>query len=98
LLNKHHRLCYLSLLKITSIISNTTNLIKSIIINNNEDKFIILRDDSAVEFFGKFDQLLTAAKAERLLDYLYGKTHVKSEADVEVLNKVENQLSPDCSC
>ena len=28
-----------------------------------------------------------SAKAERLLDYLTGKTHVKPEADVEALNK-----------
>ena len=31
--------------------------------------------------------MLTSAKAERLLDYLTGKTHVKPEGDVEALNK-----------
>ena len=50
-------------------------------------KFIIKRDDSITDFFRKWDELLTSAKAERLLDYLTGKTHVKPEADVEALNK-----------
>ena len=50
-------------------------------------KFIIKRDDSTTDFFRKWDELLTSAKAERLLDYLTGKTHVKPEADVEALNK-----------
>ena len=35
----------------------------------------------------KWDVFLTSAKAERLLDYLTGKTHVKPEADIEALNK-----------
>ena len=51
------------------------------------NKFIIRRDDSTTDFFRKWDELLTSAKAERLLDYLTGKTHVKPEADVEALNK-----------
>ena len=51
------------------------------------NKFIIKRDDSTTDFFRKWDELLTSAKAERLLDYLTGKTHVKPEADVEALNK-----------
>ena len=51
------------------------------------NKFIIRRDDSTTDFFRKRDELLTSAKAERLLDYLTGKTHVKPEADVEALNK-----------
>ena len=42
-------------------------------------KFIIRRDDSTTDFFRKWDELLTSAKAERLLDYLTGKTHVKPE-------------------
>jgi hypothetical protein len=50
-------------------------------------KFIIKRDDSITDFFRKWDELLTSAKAERILDYLTGKTHVKPEADVEALNK-----------
>ena len=50
-------------------------------------KFIIKRDDSTTNFFRKWDELLTSAKAERLLDYFTGKTHVKQEADVEALNK-----------
>jgi len=50
-------------------------------------KFIIKRDDSIADFFRKWDELLTSVKAERLLDYLTGKTHVKPEADVEALNK-----------
>ena len=49
------------------------------------NKFIIRRDDSTTDFFRKWDELLTSAKAERLLDYLSGKTHVKP--DVEALNK-----------
>ena len=53
----------------------------------DSSKFIIRRDDSTVDFFRKYDELLTAAKAERLLDYFMGKAHVKSEADVEALNK-----------
>ena len=48
----------------------------------------IIRDDSTTDFFRKCDELLTSAKAERLLDYLTGKTHVKPEADVEALNKL----------
>ena len=36
------------------------------------NKFIIRRDDSTTDFFGKWDELLTSAKAERLLDYLTG--------------------------
>jgi hypothetical protein len=57
--------------------------------HNDSDfnKFIIKRDDSITDFFRKWDELLTSAKAERLLDYLTGKTHVKPEADVEALNK-----------
>ena len=51
------------------------------------NKFIIKRDDSTTDFFRKWDELLTSAKAERLLDYLTGKTHVKPEGDVEALNK-----------
>jgi hypothetical protein len=51
------------------------------------NNFIIKRDDSTTDFFRKWDELLTSAKAERLLDYLSGKTHVKPEADVEALNK-----------
>ena len=51
------------------------------------NKFIIKRDDSITDFFRKWDELLTSANAERLLDYLTGKTHVKPEADVEALNK-----------
>ena len=51
------------------------------------NKFIIKRDDSTTYFFRKWDELLTSAKAERLLDYLTGKTHVKPETDVEALNK-----------
>ena len=51
------------------------------------NKFIIKRDDSTTDFFRKWDELLTSAKAERLLDYFTGKTHVKQEADVEALNK-----------
>ena len=51
------------------------------------NKFIIRRDDSTTDFFRKRDELLTSAKAERLLDYLTGKTHVKPEANVEALNK-----------
>ena len=54
---------------------------------NNKPRFIIKRDDSTTDFFRKWDELLTSAKAERLLDYLTGKTHVKPEADVEALNK-----------
>ena len=50
-------------------------------------KFIIKRDDSITDFFRKWDELLTSAKAVRLLDYLTGKTHVKPEEDVEALNK-----------
>jgi len=50
-------------------------------------KLIIKRDDSTTDFFRNWDELLTSAKAERLLDYLTGKTHVKPEADVEALNK-----------
>ena len=50
-------------------------------------KFIIKRDDSTTDFFRKWDEFLASAKAERLLDYLTGKTHVKPEADVEALNK-----------
>ena len=50
-------------------------------------KFIIKRDDSTTDFFVQWDELLTSAKAERLLGYLTGKTHVKPEADVEALNK-----------
>ena len=57
--------------------------------NNEMDfsKFIIRRDDSTVDFFRKYDELLAAAKADRLLDYLTDKAHVKSKADVEALNK-----------
>ena len=57
--------------------------------HNDSDfnNFIIRRDDSITDFFRKWDELLTSAKAERLLDYLTGKTHVKPEADVEALNK-----------
>jgi hypothetical protein len=55
--------------------------------DTNTPKFIIKRDDSTTDFFRKWDELLTSAKAERLLDYLTGKTHVKPEADVEALNK-----------
>ena len=51
------------------------------------NKFIIRLDDSATDFFRKWDEFLTSAKAERLLDYLTGKTHVKPEGDVEALNK-----------
>ena len=51
------------------------------------NKFIIRRDDLTTDFFRKWDELLTSAKAERLLDYLTGKTHVKPEADAEALNK-----------
>jgi hypothetical protein len=51
------------------------------------NKFIIKRDYSTTEFFRKWDELLTSAKGERLLYYLTGKTHVKPEADVELLNK-----------
>ena len=49
--------------------------------HNDSDfnKFIIRRDDSITDFFRKWDELLTSAKAERLL--------VKPEADVEALNK-----------
>ena len=53
----------------------------------DSNKFIIRRDDSTTDFFRKWDELLTSAKAERLLDYLIGKTYVKSEAEVEALNK-----------
>ena len=51
------------------------------------NKFIIRRDDSTTDFLRKWDELLTSAKAERLLEYLTGKTHVKPEEDVEALNK-----------
>jgi hypothetical protein len=51
------------------------------------NKFIIKRDDSTTDFFRKRDELLTSAKTERLLDYLTGKTHIKPEADVEILKK-----------
>ena len=53
----------------------------------DNNKFIIKRDDSTTDFFRKWDELLTSAKADRLLDYLTGKTHVKPEGDVEALNK-----------
>ena len=53
----------------------------------DSNKFIIKRDDSTTDFFRKWDELLTSAKAERLLDYLIGKTHVKPETEVEALNK-----------
>ena len=45
----------------------------------NYNKFIIKRDYSTTDFFRKWDELLTSAKADRLLDYLTGKTHVKPE-------------------
>ena len=57
------------------------------------NKFIIKRDDSTTDFFRKWDELLTSAKAERLLDYLTGKTHIKPEGDVEALNKSRNTMS-----
>ena len=53
----------------------------------DSNKFIIRRDDSTTDFFRKWDELLTSAKAERLMDYLNGKTNVKPEAEVEALNK-----------
>ena len=53
----------------------------------DNNKFIIKRDDSTTDFFRKWDELLTSSTAERLLDYLTGKTHVKPEGDVEALNK-----------
>jgi len=40
----------------------------------------------------QWDELLTSAKAERLLDYLTAKTYVKPEADVEALNKTRLSL------
>ena len=54
---------------------------------SSKDEFIIRRSDSTTDIFRKWDEFITAAKASKLIDIFDGKTSVKSDEEVEALNK-----------